>query len=300
MTQDCVRVFAENQVPRKPIIKYKFEKLGAACASHIGPNAQLLASVMEIDELASPGPRALRLETPFWETLKRKPPLSLQLASRMAWSVLSAGGLVHDASFNSSLPKSMLRHDEDPEFLAAVKARAGTLFHLDRNFGDLEQAVIPKIQRAIFSQPRDPLADYEIAHNARQVVKALVGCGMCKNVAEAVQEVLLATIGTKRPNEHLPKVEVSGALAFLKALDATGGLGPDDDTVIASIAAIRDSALLPKHPIPYRDEWVTACDVLATERVMFATINRASAQASFDFPESKPLGSVRRRVRVGV
>ncbi|MEJ6002598.1 hypothetical protein [Paucibacter soli] len=256
--------------------KVSREVLARSLLRAIGPRVEFLGSVMELDDLRAKASGDSKPTPPFWCAMQGAPQLRPQLLGMMAQSTAAASGLVHTSSTAGHMPDSMFRHRYDASFLACVRARMGELRPLDISVDSFVSTMASGMQRRIFLGRGDEVSPGEIAHNTEALIRGLVESGTFASTEAAAIFSIQHCIGPGRPDDVLPRTDTTGAIAFLKTIDALGGLGDgSDEAALRSLALIRhEVATIPAHPTPFRDAWTTACDVTISERSMFAVINR--------------------------
>lgn len=239
------------------------------------PRVEYLASIMELDELHSPATQGSYVRQPFWATAQGEEAYVQQMYSVLAASVYAAAGSFHTAALTGHFPAPMRRHPVDLEFLALVKARGHLLLCEDHAFVSYLEKAMP---RRIFLGRADEVPPEELQHNVRAAANALVHIGVAKTPAEACSLIATCCTGAKKNDEMLPRTDTTGAVAFLQVLDELGGLGDKHDQSV--LAQIRDEIIhMPPRPIPFRDAWGTACDVVGNERAMNSVIAKAAQEA---------------------
>lgn len=277
-------------------IKISTEKLSSATMSALGPRVEFLASVMELDELA--GTYAGELVRPFWSAVKNEPYRIVLLDTILTASIFAAAGGVHAGALHG-IPDEMRAYRPDMGFLTAVRRRQQHLFDTGHDDSGIGQALLKSCQRRIFLGRQDALAPAEVRHNTRNLAMALHFIGFCNSQQEAAVYLLEVCAGSLRPDGNLPRVDTTGAVAFLKAVDTLGGLGSCDDEVVARIGQLRNTISDARRP--FMDAWITAADALASERLMTSVIDRVASAATSPIcthPSEPMLG--RRRSRASL
>lgn len=289
----------------RPSIKTGKESLLRSLLSVTGPHPSFLASVMEIDELALSTHAESWSRRPFWAAASGQAPLVAQLDSMLARSMTAAAGLIHTPAADEKTPAKS--YSVDIEFLTNLRNIKGQLFKGDGYESDFGKAIARAMQRSLFlgnGTKQAPLSSAEVAFNVRATLWALCEVGLARTPQEAGRFVIDCTLGPRRPDANLPPTDATGAVAFLHALDQSDALATEGHAgAVRRLNQISADLNEAAAPTQYRADWLTACSVLSTERVMQATFERAtSATASIDPQGSldlKPPAS-RRRSRIDV
>jgi hypothetical protein len=227
--------------------------------------------------------------------------------------VFSASGMRYSTSsvVRSGVPLSArLIHDGefDGPALDTVRSRIEGL-----GLGGFSDDVGKYVARMLFISRFDERTPDDIARNTKCLVASLQRVGLAGSSLYAGVFIVNAVLGLHRKDMVFPSVEVPHVLAFLRELDAAGGLGefsPDESGAQRNIALERHThavtAVVPGQFMSHRDRWLAGVQAFHAERAMKVTVDAALArvaaapQSGFPAPVDAADDIAPRRRRMGV
>ena len=255
----------------------------------IGPRAQFLGSVMETDELAFPRLRGSDASLPFVSSIYESQRFASQLAALLAQSAIAACGAAHSAAERGT-PGWSPYFERDSWFLEKIRSRGLDLVSR-RTAGGIEghfhRHLMASAQRRIFLAPGAGMPTAILATSAAAIAEGLVRMGVASS-SEAASDLLLDwTIGAQRPEGQLPRTDVSGAIAFLKALESSPARLTAAPAVEHLASLLGQITSLDSQRTPAANDWSHALEIVIAERRMAIMLNGDRVSAEQTAPESR-------------
>lgn len=244
---------------------------------------------METDELAFPRLRGSDASLPFVSSIYESQRFASQLAALLAQSAVAACGAAHSVNERGT-PGWSPYFERDPWFLEKIRSRGLDLMS-QRTAGGIEghfhRHLMASAQRRIFLAPGAGLPTSILVTSAAAIAEGLVRMGVASSPEAASHLLLDWTVGAQRPDGQLPRTDVTGAIAFLKALESSPAHLTAGPTVEHLASLLGQIASLDSRRAPAASDWSRAIDIVIAERRMTIMLNGDRASAEQAAPKSR-------------